>query len=124
MTKMEKKTNNNRSLNDLKEEMRAVARGERNASPLPLNVILKVLAVPENTRLLELIRNHQPASVSELAKLADREQANVSRSLQRLVSIGFIRLSQEGRAVRPVILNAGVNVDFIHNTYEIVSVAA
>lgn len=112
-----------KSLTELREEMRAVARGERVPASLSTDIIIKVLAVPENRTLLNLISTNNPASVSELAKQADREQSNVSRALQRLVSIGFVRLEKTGKTVRPIAVKTGFRMDFTNNTYESLAVA-
>lgn len=115
-----------RSLTDLRDEMRAVARGERPApdylqqQPEPTPPDLVGALTPANRRLLELIATHQPATVSVLATLAERSQANVSRSLQDLARVGVVSMVREGAAVRPELRIREINVSLEHNTYRIV----
>jgi predicted transcriptional regulator len=106
-----------RSLADLREEMRGVARGERQASPLPAAAVLQVLSSPENLDLLRIIHEQRPATVSALAALAGRAQPNVSRALQQLARHGLVRLQPEGREVRPVPTLARIDIDIAHGTY-------
>ncbi|NPD69992.1 helix-turn-helix domain-containing protein (plasmid) [Lichenicola cladoniae] len=111
-----------RSLIELREEMRAVARGDRQASALPAGAVLDVLSVPENLDLLRMIANSAPASVSELAALANRAQANVSRALHRLATHGLISLEREGKQVRPVLIAQEIRVNLAQSTYRTVRV--
>lgn len=111
-----------RSLIELREEMRAVARGERQASELPAGDVLDVLSVPENLDLLRIIAEEAPTSVSELALKAGRAQANVSRSLQRLATHGLIRMEREGKQVRPILIAKEVRVDLARSTYRTVQI--
>lgn len=57
----------------------------------------------ENRNLLRLIRDRQPRTVMELAKLSGRAASNLSRTLQNLETHGLVRLhrSPESRAVKP-----------------------
>ena len=89
-----------RSLIDLREEMRAVARGERDASPRPAGLLMSALS-GEALELLSVIWNARPATIGALAELTGRAQPNVSRSLQQLARLGLVRLHREGREVRP-----------------------
>ena len=86
---------------ELREEMRAVARGERMASPLPAAPLLCTLT-SEALELLKLISEKTPDNVQELATLSGRSQPNVSRSLQALAKHGLLKLVRRGREVRPV----------------------
>ncbi|HUZ71801.1 MAG TPA: MarR family transcriptional regulator [Stellaceae bacterium] len=43
-----------------------------------------------NLAVLEAIRRHKPASVRELATLAGRKEASLSRTLKRFVELGII----------------------------------
>jgi len=99
-----------RSFVDLEKEMRAVARGERAPSPSPPVVNEDSLGIgvlnPSNTELLQLILHNNPSSVLELAKLAGRQQSNVSRSLQDLARSGLIRLVRDGKTIRPELVAA------------------
>jgi predicted transcriptional regulator len=95
-------------LSALEDEMRAVARGERvppadAAAPSFESVeALARLLTPENRRLLALIRDCRPQSVTALADLAGRAEPNLLRTLEKLRAAGLIRLEQHGRCKVPV----------------------
>lgn len=103
------------SLADLREEMRAVARGERHAAPLPAAPLLAALS-REALELLGAVLRQRPATVAELAAMTGRAQPNVSRSLQQLAGHGLIRLVREGREVRPEPVAREVRVDLATGT--------
>lgn len=106
-----------KSLTDLREEMRAVARGEGKASPLPAAPLLAALSREALELLAVLLRKH-PASVSELVELTGRAQPNISRSLQLLARYRLIQLTREGREVRAEPIAKAVRVDLATGTYE------
>jgi predicted transcriptional regulator len=106
-----------KSLNDLQEEMRAVARGERKASPLPAAPLLAALS-KESLDLLGVLLREKPTSVTELATLTGRAQSNISRSLQLLARLRMVRLIKDGRGVRPEPLVKTVSVDLDTATYQ------
>jgi predicted transcriptional regulator len=96
------------NLTDLEAEMRAVARGE---TPAPVDAAapsfesleaLARLLTPENRRLLALIRDCNPNSVSALAALTARAEPNLLRTLEKLRAAGLIRMEQRGRRKVPV----------------------
>lgn len=111
-----------KSLTELREEMRAVARGERKASPLPAAPLLAALSREALDLLAVLLRKH-PASVSELVELTGRAQPNISRSLQLLAGYRLIQLVREGREVRAEPIAKAVRVDLATGTYETESTA-
>lgn len=113
-----------KSLADLREEMRAVARGEGNASPLPAAAVLSALSSPGNLDLLRVIHRERPDSVSRLAALTGRAQSNVSRSLQQLARHGLVRLIREGKEVRPEPAASGLAIDLMAGTYRAVPLGA
>jgi len=106
-----------KSLSELREEMRAVARGERKASPLPAAPLLAALSREALELLAVLLRKH-PASVSELVESTGRAQPNISRSLQLLARYRLIQLVREGREVRAEPIAKAVRVDLATGTYE------
>ena len=108
-----------KSLSELREEMRAVARGERQASPLPAGALLGTLSSQGNLDLLRIIIQAQPATVSELAQLVGRAQPNVSRALQQLAKHGLIRLERDGKEVRPVPVAREIDIDLTTGTYRL-----
>ena len=105
-----------KSLRDLREEMRSVARGEREPAPLPASAMLSTLSSPGNLDLLRIINQEHPVSVSKLAERTGRAQSNVSRSLQGLARHGLIKLEREGKEVRPVALARSIDVDLTAGT--------
>lgn len=104
-------------LTELREEMRAVARAERQASPLPAAPLLAALS-HDALDLLGILLRDRPASVTALVALTGRAQPNVSRSLQLLAKHRLIRLAREGREVRPEPIAGAVRVDLATGTYE------
>lgn len=106
-----------KSLTDLRDEMRAVARDERRAAPLPAAPLLAALS-REALELLSVLLREHPASVTELVTLTGRAQPNVSRSLQLLARHRLIRLVREGREVRPEAIAKVLRVDLATGTYE------
>ena len=95
------------SLRSLREEMKAVARGER-AAPADaakpsfnsVDALIRLLT-PENRRLLALIRDRKPGSVAELVQLTGRAQPNLTRTLAKLEAAGFIKMKAVGRRKAP-----------------------
>jgi len=101
------KTTKIQSLRSLREDMRAVARGERPApvdaarpSFNSVDAVVRLLT-PENRRLLALIRDRKPQSIAELAQLTGRAQPNLTRTLAKLEAAGFIRMKSIGRRRAP-----------------------
>lgn len=106
------------SMQALKEEMLAAARGKRKApagasqvSYESADAILRLLT-PDNRKLLALIDKHQPESVAALAHLAQRAEPNISRTLNKLVASGFVQLrGGKGKAKIPEVVIRHVTVD-------------
>jgi len=95
------------NLRSLREEMTAVARGERaapaDAGKPSFNSVEAVvrLLTPQNRRLLAIIRDHKPGSVAELATMTGRAQPNLTRTLAKLEAAGFIKVTTTGRRKAP-----------------------
>lgn len=92
-----------RSLRALKDEMKAVARGERPAPPdaarpsfNSVEAVVRLLT-PENRKLLAIIRDRKPESVTELVEITGRAQPNLTRTLAKLEAAGFVRTKIAGR---------------------------
>lgn len=90
------------SLQSLRDEMRAVARGERPApadAAMPsfdsVDVLVRLLT-PENRELLAIIRDRKPQSVAALAKMTGRAQPNLTRTLAKMEAAGFVRMKAVG----------------------------
>jgi predicted transcriptional regulator len=96
-----------RSLRSLREEMKAVARGERpapaDAAKPSFNSVEAVvrLLTPDNRQLLAIIRDRKPRSVAELVQLTGRAQPNLTRTLAKLEAAGFITMKAVGRRKAP-----------------------
>jgi predicted transcriptional regulator len=95
------------SLRSLREEMKAVARGERSAradagkpSFNSVEAIVRLLT-PENRQLLAIIRDRKPRSVTELVQMTGRAQPNLTRTLAKLEAAGFIKMKAVGRRKAP-----------------------
>jgi predicted transcriptional regulator len=77
------------SLRSLREEMKAVGRGEKpapaDASKPSFNSVEAIvrLLTPDNRRLLALIRDRKPRSVAELVTMTGRAQPNLTRTLAK-----------------------------------------
>ncbi len=107
-----------RSLRSLKNEMLVVSRGEHPApedanqpSFESIEAVARLLT-SENRQLLAAIEEKHPASVAELARLVGRQEPNVSRTLSKFESMGFVRLNAgQGRSKRPELLVRHLTVD-------------
>ena len=98
------------NLRSLRDEMRAVARGERgapaDAAKPSFNSVEAVvrLLTPANRRLLAIIRDRRPRSVADLAHMAGRAQPNLTRTLGKLEAAGFIVMKTFGRRKAPTVV--------------------
>ena len=102
---------------ELREQMKAVARGEKpaptdaaRASFESAQVLLRLLT-PENRNLLRIIRDKRPQSVAELARLTKRAEPNLLRTLGKLEAFGLIEMQSEGRHRVPVLRVKRVSVE-------------
>lgn len=95
------------SLQSLREEMKAVARGEKaptaDAAKPSFNSVEAVirLLTPDNRRLLAMIRDRKPQSVAALVTMTGRAQPNLTRTLAKLEAAGFITMKATGRRKAP-----------------------
>ncbi|HEY7337419.1 MAG TPA: DUF6516 family protein [Bryobacteraceae bacterium] len=104
---VEMKTARIQNLRSLREEMKAAARGERRASSAvgrpsfnSVEAVVRLLT-PENRRLLALIRDRRPQSVTELVSMTGRAQSNLTRTLAKLRAAGFVTMKSTGRRKMP-----------------------
>lgn len=95
---------------DLIAEMRAVARGEIPApadAALPsvesAEALLRLLT-PDNRGLLRTIRDARPQSVADLARLTNRAEPNLLRTLGKLEAFGLLEMRTIGRRRVPTVL--------------------
>src|SRR5712691_4275807 len=93
---------------EIRDEMKAVARGEKRApadAATPsfdsAEVLLRLLT-PENRDLLKIIRDERPQSVADLAQLTHRAGPNLLRTLAKLEAIGLIEMRSAGKRKVPV----------------------
>jgi predicted transcriptional regulator len=98
------------NLRALREEMKAVARGERGApadagkpSFNSVEAVVRLLT-PANRRLLALIRDRKPRSVAELVTMTGRAQPNLTRTLANFKAAGFITMKAVGRRKTPSVV--------------------
>ena len=83
------------SLGSLREQMKAVAPGDRpapaDAGKPSFNSVEAVvrLLTPDTRHFLALILDRKPASVAELVTLTGRAQPNLTRTLAKLEAVGF-----------------------------------
>ena len=91
------------NLHSLRDEMKAVARGERsapaNAAKPSFNSVEAVvrLLTPDNRQLLAIIRDRKPQSIAELVRITGRAQPNLTRTLMKLEAAGFVKTKAIGR---------------------------
>src|SRR5580658_6774403 len=85
-------------MKDLIAQMRSVARGE---IPAPADAAeptvesaeaLLRLLTPDNRNLLRTIRDAKPQSVAELARLTNRAESNLLRTLGKLEAFGLLEM--------------------------------
>lgn len=87
----------------------AIARGEYKPKPgepkvwFPSMKSVAETLSDKNMELIRIIAEHKPASIAELSQQSGRAPSNLSRTLNRLASYGFVRLEkQAGNVVRPI----------------------
>ncbi len=108
-----------RRMKNLIAEMREVARGETPASAdaaLPSvesTEALVRLLTPDNRGLLRVIRDSRPQSVAELARLTNRAESNLLRTLDKLEAFGLLemRLVDRRRVPTPTVGTLHVDID-------------
>jgi predicted transcriptional regulator len=100
---------------EMRERLLAGARGEMPPAGGPkawmsLETLARLLT-PENRRMLAVIAQEHPRSVSALAERIGRDQGNVSRIISRLQDAGFVRLISDGREKRPEVAIERVHIE-------------
>jgi predicted transcriptional regulator len=91
----------------LRDEMMAVARGERPAPDYAgkqtfesVDALMRLLT-PENRQLLAIIRDRKPQSIAELAEMSGRAAPNLTRTLAKLEAVGFVHMETVERRKVP-----------------------
>ena len=106
------------SMEDFKNRTMAIVRGEytpRKDEPKIWFESLKVLGEvlsDRNQDLLRIIIKHEPESLKELADLTGRQVSNLSRSLSNMEDIGLVKLTRNGRRVKPAVVATDFRVEF------------
>jgi predicted transcriptional regulator len=103
----------------LKAEMKAVAGGRTRApsgaARASFNSVqaLTRLLTTENRRLLATIRDREPKSIADLAKMTGRAAPNLTRTLNKLEGAGLIRMETINRrkVPRTTITKLSVEID-------------
>jgi len=92
-------------LRETKEVMKALSEG-KSVEPSSyvafdnLGLVTKVLT-EERMALLRAIRQHNPSSIRELAKLVGRNYKNVHSDVMLLSKYGILELKREGKSQKP-----------------------
>lgn len=76
---------------------------ERNVLGLRDEADLQRLFSEKNLELLRTIRQHNPTSMREAARLVERDVKDVSRNLNELAELNVVEFVQEGRSKHPVV---------------------
>jgi len=86
----------------------AIARGDYKPKPgepkvwfTSMKSVAEVLS-DSNRALLKVIRETEPQSVAELAKVTGRQRSNLSRTLKTMSRYGLVDLKREKKNVRPI----------------------
>ena len=94
----------------IRQRMLAIAKGEITPKPSDPKVwftsmrsLAEVLS-DENRAMLDVIRQSNPSSISELAQMTGRKQSNLSRTLKTMSRYGLVRMEKNQRSLRPVVL--------------------
>jgi predicted transcriptional regulator len=101
----------------LRDEMKAVARGEKTApkdaggmSFDSVEALLRLLT-PQNRRLLAVIRDKKPQSIAALAELTGRAAPNLTRTLGKLEAVGLVKLKNVDRRKVPTTIVHSLRID-------------
>lgn len=108
------------SLDQIRARTLAIARGEYRRRPddpkvwfTSLESLAQVLS-SRNRALLETIRRRRPASMGELAKITDRAESNLSRTLRTMARYGLVHLEKtNGGRIVPKVFYDSMAIRFI-----------
>uniref|UniRef100_UPI003341A330 HVO_A0114 family putative DNA-binding protein n=1 Tax=Castellaniella defragrans TaxID=75697 RepID=UPI003341A330 len=79
-------------------------KGETPSIWFPSLASLAAVLSDDNRRLLRLIHDKQPKSLTELAELSGRKVPNLSRTLKMMADYGLVSLRRNVRDVQPTAL--------------------
>lgn len=89
-----------RPLGELRDEMRAVARGERPPPPpAPPSTLTREMALEEGRYILEALAG-SPATYKELVERFGKQRWEVARTLQRLQCLKRVKLTRIAGDIR------------------------
>ena len=98
------------SQHKIRQRVLAIAKGEITPKPSDPKVwftsmrsLAEVLS-DENRAMMDVIRQSNPSSISELAQMTGRKQSNLSRTLKTMSRYGLVRMEKNERSLRPVVL--------------------
>ena len=106
------------SLENYQKRTIAMARGEykrHKDEPKIWFASLKVLGEVLNNGNQDLLRTiikHEPDSLKELSELSGRQVSNLSRSLKTMERIGLVKLTRNGRRVKPAVVATEFRIEF------------
>jgi predicted transcriptional regulator len=66
----------------------------------------------ENQRLLSIIKEQEPTSLKDLARVTGRKRSNLSRTLKTMSRYGIVDLVKQKRSVMPVVKVTDFRVEF------------
>jgi len=92
---------------DVTDSINALEEGNSVDSPPALSFtsyddLMKTLT-PRVLDLIEAIRQDEPASINETARVVDRDVKNVHEELSQLAQVGVIFFEEDGQSKRPVV---------------------
>ncbi|MFC6716712.1 hypothetical protein ACFQGT_17335 [Natrialbaceae archaeon GCM10025810] len=92
---------------DVTDGIEALERGDAVDSPPTLSFTsyddLMATLTPRVLDLIEAIRQQEPSSINETARVVDRDVKNVHEELSRLAQLGIIFFEEDGQKKRPVV---------------------
>jgi len=106
------------SKEDYKQRTIAIAKGEyvpkKNEPKIWFESIKSLAQVlsQENQKLLKLILQNKPKSITELEELSGRKKSNLSRTLKTFERYGIIELKREKRKLVPKVKATDFRVEF------------
>jgi predicted transcriptional regulator len=65
-----------------------------------------------NLRLLQLIEEHHPETLKELAELSGRQTSNLSRTLRTMERYGIVELRKKDKSLRPIAKATSFNIQY------------
>jgi len=86
-----------------KETARSLAMGGMDDVHVVSRETARHLLTPRREEIIDTLKEHDPSSVRELARLLNRDKGAVSRDLGELAEHNIVTYEKEGRSKRPVL---------------------